>query len=271
MPRVRVLGSGYKSAFESAKAIISAGMLDDEISNCYIDSDNCIHNGPNVFEFIEGDNLGDKLSESDFRIESDGASWFSSIRKIAEGKASAISASDAHLWEEFIADISRKYHDKYFLVSCHKRNSAKSVEEGDKIFEKYNLFANNIMSLLYPQITDWEFYEVTDNENFDDIYGLNLRLQIGTGGEKEIPVLGTLYFKKHGTHRMIPLSAEDAVCIETNLDSSGDVSTTLPHAPDIDETNNTLNTLFRELTRIINEDKAGNHLDDCLQIGRAHV
>ena len=264
MPKIRVLGNGYKSAFESAKAIISAGMLDDEISTCFVDNENCIHNGPNVFEFVEGNSLGDKLSESDFRIEKDGASWFSSIRKIAKGKASAAETSDAHLWEEFIADISRKYHDKYFLVSCHKRNSSRSADENDEIFERYNLYASNIMNFFYPQITDWEFYEVTDNENFDDIYGLNLRLQIGTGGEKEVPVLGTLYFKKHGNHRMIPLAAEDAICIEKNLEISGDSTSTLPYTPDIDETNNTLNTLFSELTRIISEDIAGTHLVDCL-------
>ena len=111
MPRIRVLGSDYKAAFESAKSIILAGMLQDEMPECYTDNDGCIHNGANVFEYIESDSYGNRSKESDYRIDEDGASWFTPFRKMSAGEEDS-SALNAHLWEEFLADLSRKYHDK---------------------------------------------------------------------------------------------------------------------------------------------------------------
>ncbi len=266
MPRVRVLGSDYKAAFESAKQIISGGMLSDEMGDCFIDNDGCIHNGANVFEYIENSSLGELARESDFKLEEDGASWFSGFRKMAAGNLDESEVSSAHLWEEFLTDLSRKYHDKYFLVACKKTASAGDSANEDAMFELYQNYAQNIMHCFYPQINDWEFAKAAGKSEYDDIYGLSLRLQIGTGGEKEIPILGTLYFKRHGNYKMIPLSAEDALKIEGNLESMDDKNTESTHAAmDVDATNNTLNTLFSELTRIINEDKLGDHLVGCLR------
>lgn len=271
MPRVRVLGSDYTAAFESAKALISQGLLSDEMNDCYIDNDGCIHSGSNIFEYIEDTGSGELAKESDFRLGEDGASWFSSFRKLASGSLDESDMSSAHLWEEFLTDLSRKYHDKYFLVACKKgkvhRAGAEANANEDAIFELYHEYAQNIMNNFYPHITDWEFAKSSKNSGYDDIYGMSLRLQIGTGGEKEIPILGTLYFKRHGNYKMIPLSAEDANKIESNLESMEDSDTDeiSTISGNVDATNNTLNTLFSELTRIINEDKLGDHLVDCLR------
>ena len=272
MPRVRVLGSDYKDAFDSARAIIGAGMLSDEMPGCYVDEEGCIHTGANEFEFIESDGYGDRSKESDFRITADGASWFSSIRRRAEGSLDDSESSNAHLWEEFLTDLSRKYHDKYFLVACKRRASKKGDgSEQDAINEQYKEYVTNIMQTFYPAIRDWDFTVPNGGSaGFDDIYGLSLRMQIGTGGEKEIPVLGTLYFKQHGPHRMLPLAAEDAEKIESSLESMDDSgSKDQMINVDIAETNNTLNLLFSELTRIIGEDKLGDHLVDCLRFDDA--
>ena len=273
MPRVRVLGNDYKAAFESAKAIIGAGMLNDEMPGCYIDGDGCIHSGANEFEFIESDGFGDRAKESDFRIDEDGASWFSGFRSRSEGNLDDAEASNAHLWEEFLTDLSRKYHDKYFLVACKRRSSKKNFEEAseqDTVNEQYKLFTENIMQTFYPAIRDWEFsIPQGGSAGFDNIYGLSLRMQIGTGGEKEIPVLGTLYFKQHGPYRMLPLAAEDAEKIENSLESMDDAGAKEQMNTDIAATNNTLNLLFSELTRIIGEDKLGDHLVDCLRFDSA--
>ena len=271
MPRVRVLGSDYTAAFESAKSIISQGLLSDEMTDCYIDNDGCIHSGTNIFEYIEDPGFGELAKESDFRLGEDGASWFSAFRRMADGSYDESDVSSAHLWEEFLTDLSRKYHDKYFLVACKKgksrRSSAESEAAEEARFETYKGYAQNIMSNFYPHITDWEFSKSSQNSGYDDIYGMSLRLQIGTGGEKEIPILGTLYFKRHGNYKMIPLSTEDADKIEANLESmdESDSYESTSTSTSIDATNNTLNTLFSELTRIINEDKLGDHLVGCLR------
>ena len=270
MPRVRVLGSDYTAAFESAKSLISQGLLSDEMPDCYIDNDGCIHSGTNIFEYIEDTGFGELSKESDFRLTEDGASWFSAFRKMASGSYDESDTSSAHLWEEFLTDLSRKYHDKYFLVACKKIKTHRvgDADSSDEImFETYKEYAQNIMNNFYPHINDWEFAKSSQSSGFDDIYGMSLRLQIGTGGEKEIPILGTLYFKRHGSYKMIPLSCEDANKIEDNLeimeDSDGYESTAASN--NVDATNNTLNTLFSELTRIINEDKLGVHLVQCLR------
>ena len=151
MPRVRVLGSDYKDAFDSARAIIGAGMLSDEMPGCYVDEEGCIHTGANEFEFIESDGYGDRSKESDFRITADGASWFSSIRRRAEGSLDDSESSNAHLWEEFLTDLSRKYHDKYFLVACKRRASKKGDgSEQDAINEQYKEYVTNIMQTFFP-------------------------------------------------------------------------------------------------------------------------
>lgn len=270
MPRVRVLGSDYKDAFDSARAIIGAGMLSEEMPGCYVDSDGCICNGVNEFEFIESDGADERARESDFRLEEDGASWFAAIRRRAAGNLDDAEISNAHLWEEFLTDLSRKYHDKYFLVACKRRSNKGESAEQDTINEQYRGFMENIMQTFFPAIRDWEFtIPQGGSAGFDNIYGLSLRMQIGTGGEKEIPVLGTLYFKQHGT-RMIPLAAEDAEKIENSLESLDDSgSKEQQQNTNVAETNNTLNLLFSELTRIISEDKIGDHLVECFRFDDA--
>ena len=267
MPKIKIFGADYKAAFESAQSIIASGMLTDEMADCYIDSMGCIHNGNNVFEFIDSDAFRSDSAESDFRLTENGANWFNAVRNPMDASAAESTAAGAHLWEEFLSDLSRKYHDKYFLVACKRRlNESKHSDDGkNPEYEIYKTYAENVINTFYPNMPEWEFSEVFDENDFDNIYGLSLRLQIGTGGEKEIPVLGTLYFKQLGKRRMIPLLASDAEKIEssfTDIPEKDDYSSHLNR--DIDATLNSLNNLFSEFSRVINEDQMGDVLADCI-------
>ena len=271
MPKIRILGADYKSAFEGARRIIKSGMLAEEMPGCYVDADGCINNGNNSFEFIDGNVFQNEIPESDFKITNDGANWFAPVRNFSNSTAAGSLSQGAHLWEEFLSDISRKYHDKFFLVACKKKsNEARDEERIRASFEKYYLYTQNVMKNFYPEITDWEFSPVFDENNSEDIYGLSLRLQIGTGGEKEIPVLGTLYLKQHSKLRMMPLSVENAKRIEQNLDDISDDDEYSNHLNrDLDSTSNALNTLFSEFSRIMSEDKSGELLADCIHFDKA--
>ena len=270
MSKIRILGADYKAAYESARHIIESGMLSEEMPGCYIDSSGCIHNGNNSFEFIDGSAFHNDINESDFKMTEDGANWFSSIRNPLDADEANLLSQGTHLWEEFLSDLSRKYHDKYFLVACKRRvNDSKASDDDNRTFERYSLCAKNIMGAFYPEISDWEFSQVFDENNFDNIYGLTLRLQIGTGGEKEIPVLGTLYLKQHSKRRMMPLSADNAERIEMELEYANKNDNYNNHLnKDVDATSNSLNTLFSEFSRIMSEDKNGDILAECIHFDK---
>ena len=268
MPRIKIFGAEYKAAFESAQWVIANGILSEEMPDCHTDDYGCIHNGNNVFEFVDDTGFQSRSHESNFRITEDGANWFSLVRDPLSSEASNLLASGSHLWEEFLSDLSRKYHDKFFLVAC-KRSVSNENEDAsnsnEEMFEQYSLFAQNILTNFYPDITEWELSQVFGENNFDDIYGLSLRMQIGTGGEKEIPMLGTLYFKQYGKRKMLPLSADDAKRIEESLtDSQENDEYTAELNRDVSATINSLNVLFSEFSKTIAEDTSGAVLAECV-------
>ncbi len=269
MSVIRVLGNDYKAAFESARSIIKKGLLAQELPECYVDENGYIHNGPNTFEFIDKDDMNDASKRSDFSISEDGASWFKNIRDIARNPGSTSSESNVHIWVEFLASISNLYHNKFFLVSCKKKNSD---VDANKISETYRTYTDKIMKTFYPQISDWHFVAPFEGSaGFDNIYGLSLRLQVGDGVGKEVPVLGTLYLKQINVNRMMPLSADEAKMVEKSFESVDENAlntTSVKRSDAIKDTNatsNTLNLLFSELTRVIEEDSFGDYLVDCIK------
>lgn len=188
-----VIGRDYKAAFDGMCRLIAGGCAPDGVK---LENGRIVCDG-GVFEYsdaVAGIDVTDGMSVK--MNAKDGASWFASLRGGARAE------SDLALWKKLVKSVGDHYRRNYSLVDY----GTVAEEPTEEARSRMTDLVLRLAQMFYPS----DEAEIRERRGgMADVYGLNVRAEMGSGAGDPVPVLGRLYFRRTDKG-LVPLAGGDA-------------------------------------------------------------
>lgn len=150
----------------------------------------------------------DSMSYADHydRLGNDGATWFARMQSGED--------SDGALWQMFVEQTAAYFHKNYSLLEYAPIRKQPSVSE---IADDRQRLLNVLETFGKKKPTTEIQLRHSDDEDYDDIYSVMMRMSISVGPGEPQPILATLYFKPTKDMGLVPLPCEHAETIQQSL------------------------------------------------------
>ncbi len=210
------VGVEYEDAFHSIYTLIEGKCFD---GLPYSVADGVISDG--TYEYELTDQRREISEQVKFAFEKDGATWFKALR------GEKVPDDDA-VWNTFRSNIVIEYHKRFSIVEY--RNHAPTAEEKEKAVKTATRSMRRFCKVFYPDFQDLVEVTLRNDELFDDIYGVAMKIDLSGGTGASLPVLGKVYFNRKGKV-MIPLAKDIAAGIDKSINAvipNDDVADQIP-------------------------------------------
>lgn len=212
------IGKQFKEEFNSIYRMAKGGgdgrsFISKDVNIIYASPTKIIA-GNDEYDYDDGNDGFNSSSgaKSAIGIYKNGASWFAAMRR---EKVSEELINNGK-WKTLIEAVAADYHKNYSFIEFVQQKDEETKRTERKIAAN---FKAQVLSKLYPGRDISDPIPVADRS--EDIYGLNLRLEIGSGVGETEPILCKVYFSKsRGIFRA--LSVEEAKKIDLYFNKMSD-------------------------------------------------
>ncbi len=179
-----IIGKDYKDSFESVRALVLGGCAPADVR---IDADGRIVRGGYAFELSDASAGIDSTDGDTVGMDSHaGASWFAALRGDRRDNGLA-------LWKDLIETVREYFHKYNSLTDLGVPLSPFSAEERRRRADTVAALSE----MFFPSFAGYaEVRERRRGDGLCEYYGINLRVELGSGAGDAVPVLAKMYVRR---------------------------------------------------------------------------
>lgn len=205
---VIIIGNEYKEEFESICRLFQGGLLSRGVNIVSADeSAREIRTATRTFVLDPtAKGVGGSVGEQERTVfGKDGAGWFAPLRGTATDSSSAE-------WGNLINDVASDYHKNFSLIEFSQKKSA--AEKAAEMTLAKDFTDNFLRRAFSGAALSDPKAGMAESES---IYGVSMRLEIGSGVGESQPVIGDIYFRRV-LGALVPLSREESYRVREFID-----------------------------------------------------